>query len=430
MVGRKRFGIVTVAVGISAAIGFAFPAVAQQDSEQAIDALIDESSPAHALATARAQTGAGDLLGAAATLERALLADPNANDARLMYAATLCRLGDPQGARIEIAKLNRQDFGDAAWAETESACGGDLARPTPPPDQAGERLSGEAYAGLAYDSDARGAIALQIDYGGTPINRDDGLSMIAGVRLGMRSPSYASRGGLYGSLAVSTKHDLSGPNLNYQLGEVRAGLGREHGNFGFGVGAVARHIRLSGNPYVTEIGGQGELLFGNPDKHRLRLRAEAVDQSYQQGYPGSDADGMRYDLSAALETRLAGKGWASVGLGGEIKDADRRDLGYRGGRLFGVVQLPVGEHGQYVNLSGTLRRIDFRNNPPFADRRDTRAFARAAYGVPLIRQLILEGAASYTLRSSKLRSTTPYPLFGDLATYRSVGGEARLVWKF
>ena len=426
--GQIRIDLMVAAVCLGA--GLAAPALAQQDNEQAIDALIDESSPANAVPTARAQTAAGDLMGAAATLERALLADPNANDARLLYAATLCRLGDAQGARIEIGKLNRQDFADAAWAETQSACGGDVARPAPPPEAAGSRLTGEAYAGIAYDSDARGAIALQIEGGFTPVVRDDGLSAIAGLRLAMRSAGYGGRGGLYGSLNVSAKHDISGPSLNYQVGELRAGLGRDHGNMGFGIGGVVRQIRLSGNPYVMEIGGQGELLFGNPDATRFRLRAEAVDQNYQRGYPGDPADGMRYDLSAAVETRLAGRGWASLGVGGEVKDADRRDLGYRGARLFGVVQMPVGGHGQYANLSGTLRRINFQDNPPFPDRKDTRAFARAAYGVPLFRPIVLEGGVSYTSRISKLRSTTPYSLFGDIADYHSVGGDMRLLWKF
>ena len=99
------------------------PAFAQ--SEPDIDALIAESQPStDAIGVARQQTTAGDLTGAAATLERALLDNPNANDARLLYAATLCRLGDPQGARIEIGKLDRQDISQAMFDETNLACGG------------------------------------------------------------------------------------------------------------------------------------------------------------------------------------------------------------------------------------------------------------------------------------------------------------------
>ena len=120
------------------------PAFAQ--TEQDIEALVAESqSPTDAVATARQQTSAGDLTGAASTLERALLEDPNANDARLLYAATLCRLGDPQGARIEIGKLNRQDVTPAMFSEANEACGGALNRPAPAENGSSSGVSGEVY---------------------------------------------------------------------------------------------------------------------------------------------------------------------------------------------------------------------------------------------------------------------------------------------
>jgi hypothetical protein len=413
----------------AALAGFATPASAQAQDEQAIDALIDESSPQRAIATAQAQTANGDLLGAAATLERALLVDPNANDARLMYAATLCRLGDPRGAHSEIAKLDRQAISDSAWSEAERACGA-LQRPSPPHDQSGSGLSGEAYAGLAYDSDAAGAVVLQLDTGFTPVNHEDGFSAIAGVRLGLRSTGYGANGGFYGSVSGTAKHDISGPELAYEVGEARAGFGRAAGPFGFTIGGVVRHMRLLGDPYETEFGPQGELVFAVGGSRHIRLRAEAVDQNYRGRFPGNGGDGMHYDLSAAFEAPLGGNGGFAVGIGGEIKTADSRNLAYRGARLFGVAQLPVGGRGHYVNLSGTLRYLDFRDDSPLPDRKDTRVFARAAYGLPLIQQLFLEGAASYTLRSSKLSATAPFTTVGDLADYDSVGGEARLIWKF
>ena len=143
-----------------AAVSVAVPALAQ--SEQEIEALIAESqTPVNAIATARQQIASGDLPGAAATLDRALLEDPNAHDARLLYAATLCRLGDPQGARIEIGKLDRQDVGAAMFDEANAACGGTLNRPAPAENDIASGVTGEVYGGLAYDHDASGALALQ-----------------------------------------------------------------------------------------------------------------------------------------------------------------------------------------------------------------------------------------------------------------------------
>ena len=162
-------------------------------SEQDIAALVAESqTPGQAIATAREQTAAGELTEAAATLERALLEDPNANDVRLLYAATLCRLGDPQGARIEIGKLDRQDISNAVFLEANEACGGALRRPAPAEGQSADGLSGEVYGGLAYDSDAAGALALQSEFFGSA-KRDDGFSLIGGARLAYRSVELCRR---------------------------------------------------------------------------------------------------------------------------------------------------------------------------------------------------------------------------------------------
>src|SRR5688572_8329697 len=256
-----------------------------QDDEGAIEALIAESSsPAAAMATAREQTSAGDLTGAAATLERALLADPNANDARTLYAATLCRLGDTQAARIEIGKLDRQDISPSVWAEADQACGGAVRQPLAADGATDGGLTGEVYAGLVYDHDAAGAIALQTDFFGSA-EREDGVAAIAGARLNWRSDGFASGGGLYAGTSVTSKHELSGPEQDYDIGHLRAGYGRLGGNIGYSIGAVVGHTRLFGDPYVTEYGGQAELIFGNAQSRRIRLRGEAVAQDYKDGFP-------------------------------------------------------------------------------------------------------------------------------------------------
>ncbi len=401
-----------------------------QDDEQAIATLVEESSsPASAMATARELTAAGDLTGAAAALERALLADPNANDARLLYAATLCRLGDPQAARIEIGKLDRQDISPAVWAEADQACGGAVRQPVAA-DSAGDGgLTGEVYAGLAYDGDAAGAIALQTDFGFGSIDSDDGLAAVSGARLNWRSDGFASHGGIYAGAGLTSKHDLSGPDLDYDIGYFRAGYGSLGGKVGYAIGAVVEHTRLLGDPYVTEYGAQGELVFGNARSRRIRLRAEAVAQDYKDGFPGNFADGGRFDLSGALESRLGERGYYTVGIGGELKTADQKSFGYRGGRLFAAAHLGL-HRRNYLSLSGTLRYVDFRDDPPFADRKDVRGFARAAYGVPLgDGGLFVEAAGSYTLRKVSLSGTTGGSV-PDLKTYRSPGAELQLIWKF
>jgi len=419
---QDRRSISLAGIGLIA-VSLAAPALAQ--SEQEIEALIAESqTPANAIATARQQTAAGDLTGAAATLDRALLEDPNANDARLLYAATLCRLGDPQGARIEIGKLDRQDVGNAMFVEANDACGGTLRRPAPAEGKSADGVSGEVYGGLAYDNDAAGALALQSDFFGSA-KRDNGFSLIGGARLALRSSGYGGSGGFYGGFSATSKHDLSGPRLDYDIGELRAGFGRGGGRIGYSIGPVVRHIRLFDDPYVTEYGGQGELLFGQAKANRVRLRLEGVYQNYDgSGFPGNDADGLRLDLSAAYEARVGERGYLLVGAAGELKDADERNFGYRGGRLFAAYQHSFANR-DYLTLSGTLRHIDFRDVDFVIDRKDTRAYARLAYAIALgTSGLFVEGAGTYTYRRSSLDGAP------DFRTYRSPGAEARLIWKF
>ena len=107
-------------------------ALAQDAPTPEVESLIAASGAVDSgLALARRQIAETDLLAAAATLERVLLAQPEAVPARLLYAGLLCRLDDAAGARVELALLEGQAIDDAAWGEVTSACG-PLPRPAQP----------------------------------------------------------------------------------------------------------------------------------------------------------------------------------------------------------------------------------------------------------------------------------------------------------
>jgi len=162
------------------------------------------------------------------------------------------------------------------------------------------------------------------------------------------------------------------------------------------------------------------LLSRNAAPHRLRLRAELSQQDYHGDFPG---DGLRGDLSLAYESRIRGNGYWAIGVGGEWKDAKEELLAYIGGRLFASMVLPF-DTGHYMSLAGTLRYVDFRSEGTAFDRSDWRGFARMGYGIPITGNLFAEGAVSYTYR--KIDTNSPL----DVRTYRSPGGELRLVLKF
>lgn len=103
---------------------FSFPAHAQDQVPAELEALIAPALQEDTgVALARRQIAESDLLGAAATLERVMLVDPEAIAARLLHAGVLCRLDDRAGARVQLSMLRGQTIADAAWNEFTAACG-------------------------------------------------------------------------------------------------------------------------------------------------------------------------------------------------------------------------------------------------------------------------------------------------------------------
>jgi predicted Zn-dependent protease len=117
-IGALHFGVLSLLV-------IAYPAFAQPTNpETSIEAMIDAStSSSAALATAATQVSAGDLTGAATTLERLLINDPDATLVRLRYAALLCELDDRQAARFELSKLKSETVDVSSRAQVVTSCG-------------------------------------------------------------------------------------------------------------------------------------------------------------------------------------------------------------------------------------------------------------------------------------------------------------------
>lgn len=122
MTGLKRsYGFVLT--GIFAVTAFTAPLHAQTSPEEP-DAVIDASLQVEAgVALARSLAGSGDLYGAAATLERVLIAHPAAAEPRLLYASVLCRLDDRMGAEVELGLIDAARVTEAARQEVTAACG-------------------------------------------------------------------------------------------------------------------------------------------------------------------------------------------------------------------------------------------------------------------------------------------------------------------
>ena len=122
VVQSKRFHL-AVSLALIAALSLSVQAVAQtlaQDAEPLIGPALKVDS---GMVLARQQIGQNDLLGAAATLERVLIQNPDSIGPRLLYVSLLCRLDDRQGASVELNLMPNRSVPDANWAEVTAACG-------------------------------------------------------------------------------------------------------------------------------------------------------------------------------------------------------------------------------------------------------------------------------------------------------------------
>ncbi len=406
---RSRSGRIIGSAGLLACTiagwGWANPALAQDSEIAALDTLIERSSSAEsAIALAREQADAGDLLGAAATLERVLIGDEDADDARLAYAAILCRLDDRQSAQLELQTV-RGRGGQAARDEAAKACG---ITTQAPPDKSG--LTGEIGLGLTYDGDAQGALRV-FPTSFSPSN--DGLGLAANARLSGRF------GDFYADAWGQAKEELSGPQSDYQYGSLSLGYGTSWSNKELKLGGVIRHARILGDANFTEYGGVAELASFSSAGSRTTVRAEVVWQNDQIGV----ADGLHYDLVAYHDVKRSEQFSWFLGAGIEAKNAKFASDKYVAGRLLAGFHALLDGRGTYADVSATLRYVDFGDEALFPLRTELRIFNRAAIGTPL-------GGSGLNIEAAITHSYRNYSSSSLLADYSSIGGALRLIWKF
>ena len=385
------------------------------------------------LAYAQKRANAGDLIGAAAALERLLLIKPNWHAARLFYAAVLIRLDDLQAAKRELTLL--KDVKLAADQEAERTKYERLADHK----TARTRFSGEASIGLAYDSNAVAALANAVNLGaGIPVE-DDGLAILASARLGVAT-QLSDRVELFGGIAALSKTDISGPDQRYIRADGNLGVGFAAGGLGVRASGIVRDVSIFGSHYETDYGGRLEVTRKLNPRTGLNAALEVVQQNYNepdfavdpQGNQGRD--GARIDGEVGFVTRLTARQTFAFNIGYEDKDASYRPFAYHGAFASVAYSALLGR-GSYLSFAGQVRDYRYKAADLLITpvvRHDVRSFARLALGGPLSaftasgstadfrEHLILEGAISYTRRDAR----APY------LDYDSFGAETRLIYRF
>ncbi len=420
-------------LAVAAALGVQVTAAGAQDFP-AILAAPDDSNLN--LSYAREQARQGNLAVAASTLERILINEPNRHSVRLFHAVVLYRLGDLQGARDQLRRLESVPLTPLQRAEAASY--------TRRIEQglATQSFSGSLSVGVAWEEDAAGAYFTAFDLLGAP-PAEEGVSSEVTLTLEGRADLGSEKvWEVYGTGLLHDHSRLSGAAIDFQRAGLELGLARTTRLSRSRLGAVARHVRLEGEPQLTEVGLRGDTRWRVTNATTLSLRAEAVDQDYDEpgidalaGILGGDRDGRRYSAGVGVSHRFTSRTTVDVGLDYEVKSAGYGPFGYAGPRL-GVSLDQRFDKGVYLFAGASARWLEYDEADAIflggATREDVRTHARIALGAPLSaftargatgdfrENVTLEGAVNYSRRESSR----------PLADFEGWGAEARLIWRF
>jgi hypothetical protein len=430
-----RSSAVSLTIALSALLaGGSSPAVAAPTYDQVLAAPDD---PQINLDYAREEANQGNLLNAAAALERILLAHPNAHGVRLFYAVVLYRLNDLQGAKQQLKELENVRLTPLQAAERNKY--EDLVER----GQSAFSITGKISAGVAAESDAIGALLNQLDFPGAHSPKNGVAAATSGDIEVSHDLGPSSDYSLFGGASIYSRASFAGPNADFLFAEARLGVRSSVGLYSWELAPVFRHYLIFDVPYLTEYGGQQQFNWHQTPSITWTESIEVVDQTYHEPFvdflvpffiPGTH-DGTRYDASLGLSFRVDSYSTISATVGYEGKSAGNPPFSYDSEFLQANYHALLGE-GAYFDFQGDLRYANYRQRDNFflfgRKRQDLRSDVRAALGAPLSvfdeagatgdfrENLILEGAVSFADR------TTRFPL----APFHSLGGELRLIWKF
>lgn len=423
----------SLALTLAVTLGAQVTPAGAQDFEAILAAPDDEALN---LAYAREQAGLGNLALAASTLERILILEPNRHSVRLFHAVVLFRLGDLQGAGDELRRLEAVQLTPLQRAEAESY--------TRRIDQglATQSFSGSLSAGVAYEDDAAGAYFTAFELIGAPAPEEGVSSEVSLILEGRADIGSGQVWQVYGTGLLYDHTARSGAAIDFQRAALEAGLARTTRLGRTRLGALVRHVRLMGEPQLTEAGMRGDTRWRVTNATTLSLRGEAVSQDYDEpgidalsGLLGGDRDGARYSAGVGVSHRLTSRTTVDASFDYEVKSAGYRPFGYAGARV-GLSLDQRFDKGVYLFVSGSARWIDYEAADAIflggATRDDVRTHARLAVGAPLsaftargatgdVRENVtLEGAMNYSQRGSS----------PPLADFDGWGAEVRLIWRF
>jgi len=383
---------------------------------------------------ARQQVAAGDLLSAAATLERMLYASPNWDSARLFYALILFRLDDRQAAIRELNLLDGRPLSPKQRALAQSyrdniENGGS--------DKAASGFSGRLAIGVRYDNNAGNALA---DTLLTFADRSD-QSLFVQAALKYSNPIGDNGLKFNAGIEAQTRRHEAFSRANYDSFGGTAGLSGNMGDaFVWAADSQIAQINISGQRYLRQYGGRLTLKRAIGETTALWIRGTWYDQDYDDlAFTNIETlrSGDKLTASAGLIKNFSGKSFLNASIGYENKNASDAIFAYDGIRVSGNFKNAF-NNGVYINGRATYRMLKYDgpsfNNPNPTRREDNHLYGRLGLGAsinaigtmmkmtdnPGLDNIYLETGMIYTNRNSN----------NSVLDYENIGAELKLILDF
>ena len=335
---------------------------------------------------AQQQVIKGNLQQASAALERALLIQPNWDNARLFYALVLYRLGDMAGANRELTILSERPLGPAQQREVKKylALSSAQSKTT--------RISGRISGGFRVDSNPDLTTDSSNDLNGNPLdtNQQTDGAFVGGSQLRIEHDIDDGQGSfVFFEANGNLSQQFQVSEASYLTGDIRAGASFFRGDLEFTPWGIASAFSLDGQLYRTEYGGGGQATFSVNPRLSVFAGGSGVYQDFRvvsSDSVGSARNGWLGKATGGVVAHASERSKFSGRITGYFKNAANDSYSYDGIEI-ALSHLMLLGRGQYVVTRASYRWLDYDQPDPnyslTVARKDELFRGRIAYGLPL-----------------------------------------------
>ncbi|MCP5071291.1 MAG: tetratricopeptide repeat protein [bacterium] len=336
------------------------------------------------------QVARGDLKGAAATLERILLLQPELANVRRYHAIVLFRLDDLDGAEAELSRVRKAQL-TAALAASASEYASRIKR-----RKRRTRGSFSLSGGAQYDSNRNSAphsdTLLVRDFRfqlGDGLTEDDDYSYLTIGELAFeRDVGDQEQHTLFGAISYYNAEQEKQERFDVRSGTGQLGLRLRTPEVDWTLRLIAGLVDLSAEKFVRNVAGEvrGERRLSSSFRAGGLVRVESFDYD---GIPDSprayERTGLETTVGGDLQWIHSPSHRSEMALGFHNRSAQRRYFSYWGPTLgFRHTWLPGG--GQFVLAGASFDWNRYKDAQTFIStkvRREAIIRSRLMYGAPL-----------------------------------------------